>query len=57
MKKILLTASLMAFLLSCSTISTDKTNEADYNRGYNKNCSYQYGEGNVSNANCSADTF
>jgi hypothetical protein len=57
MKKIILAVSLSAFLLSCSSMATDKTNQADYNRGYNKNCSYQYGEGSVNNANCSADTF
>ena len=57
MKKIILITSLLAVLTSCSSVSTDKTDQADYNRGYNKNCNYQYGEGNVNNANCSADTF
>lgn len=54
MKNIALIAILSTFLMSCSSLNTDKTNEADYNRGYNKNCSYQY-SGN--NSNCSAETF
>ena len=57
MKKIILITSLLAVLASCRSVATDKTDQADYNRGYNKNCNYQYGEGNINNANCSADTF
>ena len=57
MKNIILIGAVLTLLASCSSMNTDQTNSADYNRGYNKNCSYQYGEGNVSNANCSADTF
>ncbi|MDR2879659.1 MAG: hypothetical protein LBV03_07090 [Fusobacteriales bacterium] len=57
MKNIILITALLAGLASCSSVATDKTNQADYNRGYNKNCNYQYGEDSSNKSNCSADTF
>ena len=57
MKNMILIGALLALLASCSSMNTDKTDSADYNRGYNKNCNYQYGEGEVNKANCSAESF
>ncbi len=57
MKNMILIGALLALLASCSSMNTDKTDSADYNRGYNKNCNYQYGEGEVHNTNCSAESF
>ena len=54
MKHIILTFILLTLTFSCGLLDTDKTTTADYNRGYNKNCNYQYGSGN---SNCSPDSF
>ena len=53
MKGILLALTILAVTISCTSGDPD----TDYNRGYNKKCNYQYGEGEVKNSNCSSETF